>query len=81
MSGDARCAPGEVSWLATSSADFGTHPFCDPQRPDRAGGASMAAGRMSGLLAGLLEAGSEADDVRTELQRRAAYVGPERRHA
>lgn len=81
VTGDARCAPGEVSWLATSAADFGTHPFCDPQRPDHGGGASMAAGRMSGLLAGLLEAEADADDVRIELQRRAAYVGPERRHA
>jgi hypothetical protein len=43
VSGDARCAPGEVSWLATETADFGTHPVLEPGNPRRGGGASIAA--------------------------------------
>lgn len=81
VTGDARCAPGEVSWLGTAAADFGTHPFCDPRNPDGGGGASIAAARMSGLLGSLLEAGADAADVRHEMRRRAAYSGPERRDA
>lgn len=81
VSGDARCAPGEVSWLATGVADFGTHPFLDPGDPRRGGGASMATARLSGLLAARLEAGVEASALRAELERLARYVGPERRHA
>jgi hypothetical protein len=80
-SGDARCAPGEVSWLATEVADFGTHPFLDPGDPRRGGGASIASARLSGLLAARLEAGVEASALRAELERQARYFGPERRHA
>lgn len=81
VSGDARCAPGEVSWLATEVADFGTHPFLDPGDPRRGGGASIATARLSGLLAARLEVGVEASVLRAELERQARYVGPERRHA
>ncbi|NMF88997.1 subtilisin-like serine protease QhpE [Aromatoleum petrolei] len=81
VTGDARCAPGEVSWLGTPAADFGTHPFCDPRNPERGGGASIAAARMTGLIGSLLEGGADAFDVRRELRCRAAYVGAERRHA
>ncbi len=80
VSGDARCAPGEVSWLATGAADFGTHPFLEPGDPRRGGGASIASARLSGLLAAWLEAGMKASALRAELERRARYVGPERRH-
>lgn len=81
VSGDARCAPGEVSWLATGVADFGTHPFLEPGDPRRGGGASMATARLSGLLAAWLEAGMGASALRAELARQARYVGAERRHA
>lgn len=81
VSGDARCAPGEVSWLATAGADFGTHPLLDPRGPRRGGGASIAAARMSGMLAARLEAGVDARNLRAELAYRARYFGPERRHA
>lgn len=81
VSGDARCAPGEVSWLASASADFGTHPFLHPGDPRRGGGASIAAARMSGLLAAELAAGADAGTLRGKLADRARYFGPERRHA
>ncbi len=80
VTGDARCAPGEVSWLATPAADFGTHALVEPGRAERGGGASIAAARMSGLLAAMLAAGARADALRGCLQRQASYRGPERRH-
>lgn len=81
VTGDARCAPGEVSWLATPTAEFGTHSLLDARNPLRGGGASIAAAHMSGMLATLLEAGVETRDLRAELAGRARYLGPERRHA
>lgn len=80
VSGDARCAPGEVSRLATAAADFGTHPLLDARDPRRGGGASIAAARMSGMLASRLAAGADARHLRVELERCARYFGPERRH-
>ncbi len=81
VSGDARCAPGEVSWLASAGAEFGTHPFLDPDDPRRGGGASIATARMTGLLAAELLAGADAGKLRSTLAERASYFGPERRHA
>ena len=81
VSGDARCAPGEVSWLASASAEFGTHPFLHPDDPRRGGGASIAAARMTGLLAAELFAGADAGRLRSTLAERACYFGPERRYA
>jgi hypothetical protein len=81
VTGDARCAPGEVSWLATPAADFGTHPLVEPGRPEHGGGASIATARLSGLLAAMLAAGVAPEDLRAQLQRHARHVGPERRHA
>lgn len=81
VTGDARCAPGEVSWLATPAADFGTHPMCEPGRPEFGGGASIACARMSGILARLLAAGANADSLRARLRQLAIYTGPERRYA
>lgn len=78
--GDARCAPGETSWLASASADFGTHPFLEPDNPRAGGGASIAAARISGLIATKLELGVASWDLRSEMRRCARYVGPERRH-
>ena len=81
VTGDARCAPGEVSWLSTAAADFGTHPLIRPGRPDLGGGASIATARMSGLLAALLEEGHAPHTLRARLQSMALHIGPERRHA
>lgn len=81
VTGDARCAAGDVSWLATAVADFGTHPLIEPGRPEHGGGASIATARMSGLIAALLAQGVAPGDLRARLQRAAIHVGPERRHA
>lgn len=81
VTGDARCAPGEVSWLDTPAAEFGCHPLVHAGRPELGGGASIAAARMSGLLAALLAEGHEAGALRERLRARARYLGPERRHA
>jgi len=81
VSGDARCAPGEVSWRPTGTADFGTHPFLDPGNPLHGGGASIATARLSGMLAARLETGAAAAGLRAELEHRARYIGPERRYA
>ncbi|MDY0057126.1 MAG: S8 family serine peptidase [Methyloversatilis sp.] len=81
VTGDARCAPGDVTWLATAAADFGTHPLIEPGHPERGGGASIATARMSGLVAAMLQAGVAPGELSTRLQRAAIHVGPERRHA
>lgn len=81
VTGDARCAPGDVTWLATAAADFGTHPLIEPGHPERGGGASIATARMSGLIAAMLQAGVAPGQLSTRLQQAAIHVGPERRHA
>ncbi len=81
VTGDARCAPGDVTWLATAAADFGTHALIEPGHPERGGGASIATARMSGLVAALLAQGVPPGDLRTRLEQAAIHVGPERRHA
>jgi len=81
VTGDARCAPGDVTWLATAAADFGTHPLIEPGHPERGGGASIATARMSGLIAAMLQAGVAPGELSTRLQQAAIHVGPERRHA
>ncbi len=81
VTGDARCAPGELSWLASAAADFGTHALIEPGHPERGGGASIATARMSGLIAARLAQGVAPGDLRERLQGAAIHVGPERRHA
>lgn len=80
VSGDARCRPGEVSWLGLDGADFGTHALLEPGNAARGGGASIAAARMSGLVAGLLGQGVAAEEVRSRLYLKAAWMGPEKRY-
>jgi hypothetical protein len=81
VSGDARCGPGEVSWLGLESADFGTHPFLLTHQPARGGGASYAAARFSGLAGALLAQGMPVQALRTHFFLEATWVGPEQRHA
>jgi hypothetical protein len=80
VSGDARCRPGELSWLGLDGADFGTHPFLERDSAARGGGASFAAARFSGLVGTLLAQGVPAAEVKTRLVLRAAWVGPEKRY-
>jgi len=83
VTGDARCAKGEVSDLAGVQADFGT--WC--ASPERGGGpmagASAAAASFSGLAAAFLIGHPEADRdaLREHFRALAVAVGPERRTA
>jgi Subtilase family len=76
VTGDARCAPGEISALGGRPADFGA---CPRGLDGEAGGASLATGHVSGLLAARLA--EDVLDPRTQLERRARFHGPERRLA
>jgi hypothetical protein len=76
ITGDARCAPREISALGGRPADFGA---CPRGLDGKAGGASFAVGHVSGLLA----AGLAKADVNptAELERLARFHGPEQRLA
>ncbi|MDJ0944747.1 MAG: S8 family serine peptidase [Kiloniellales bacterium] len=81
VTGDARCAPGEVSDLQGRQADFGT--WC--ASPERGGGAiagaSAAAAHFTGLAARLLLAqpGLAPAAVSDHFRAQAIRRGPERR--
>jgi subtilisin family serine protease len=83
VTGDARCAKGEVSDLTGVQADFGT--WC--ASPERGGGAmagaSAAAASFSGLAAAFLAGHPDADraGLCEHFRARAVAVGPERRSA
>lgn len=79
VSGDARCAAAELSWLGAPGIDFGACPRIDDMRPELGGGASFAAARVSGRIAALLAAGLAADAVFETLRGECRLVGPERR--
>lgn len=80
VSGDARCRPGEISWLGTTQAEFGAHPLLDGDGPP-VGGASYATARVSGMIAALLAEGCPAARIREALKLQASHLGPERRRA
>jgi subtilisin family serine protease len=72
--GDARCALGEWSWLASAQADFGAHVRAGAVR-----GASAGCVHVSAQLAALLADGATPESALAALRERAHYVGPERR--
>lgn len=72
--GDARCAPGEWSWLGSAQADFGAHVRAGDVR-----GASAGCARVAARLATLLADGAAPDAALAALRASARYVGPERR--
>jgi hypothetical protein len=80
VSGDARCADDEISWLGSANADFGAQPFL-LAGDKHSGGASYAAARISGRIARLLAAGTPAAAIATTLHAQCRYHGPERRRA
>lgn len=80
VSGDARCRPGEISWLGTTQAEFGAHPLLNDDGPP-VGGASYATARVSGMVAALLAKGCPAASIRDALKAQACHLGPERRQA
>lgn len=80
VTGDARCAPGEYTWLDSAQAMIGA---CvgglDHVPGNPGGGASCAAAHVSGELARLRSAGVAAALLLDELRKRCVYAGPERR--
>jgi len=80
MTGDARCAPDEISALATEGADYGGH--VRPRDGALAGsGASMGCAHMSAHVARYLAQGGPTAPaaVRRWLDEQARYHGAERR--
>ncbi len=78
VSGDARCAPGELSLLESAQADFGA---CPRTSDGRLRGASAAVARLTGRAAAFLAERPEADDAAVSrfLETAACHRGPERR--
>jgi len=76
VSGDARCAPGEISALGGDPADYGACPRTLDGRP---GGASLAVAHLTGILARQL--GDASGDPRALLDGLARFHGRERRLA
>ncbi|MCE1117974.1 MULTISPECIES: subtilisin-like serine protease QhpE [Pseudomonas] len=76
VTGDARCAPGEWSWLGTAQADFGAH-----VGTTGGAGASLACGAFSGRVAAVLRnrPGLEHMALIHWLKHHAAFTGPERK--
>lgn len=76
ITGDARCAPGQWSWLDSAQADFGA-----PVAAGGLAGASLACATFSGQIARYLQAhpGSDRAALLDHLRRHAAFLGPERR--
>lgn len=77
VTGDARCAPGQWSWLDTAQADFGA--AVDPA--SGVAGASLACAALCGQVRALLSVQPTASraQVLDYLQANATYTGPERR--
>ncbi len=72
--GDARCAPGEWSWLATAQADFGAH-----VRAGDVQGASAGCAHVAALLAAQLAGGAAPAAALAALRDGARHRGPEHR--
>ncbi len=80
VTGDARCAAGEFSWLANERADFGACVGGPAHRPHQAGGgASFAAAHFSGALANVLPHCGCGTSALWALRRACRYTGRERR--
>ncbi|MNZ49183.1 Minor extracellular protease Epr precursor [compost metagenome] len=77
ITGDARCAAGQWSWLDTAQADFGAAVGEDAG----SAGASLACAALSGQIAAYLHEHRRAtrEQVLAYLRENAAFFGPERR--
>lgn len=75
VTGDARCSPGQWSWLDTAQADFGAA----PQTQSATAGASVACAALSGHVAAFLHEhpGAAREQVLAYLRGAAFFVGPE----
>lgn len=81
VTGDARCAAGQFSHIRTKRVDFGACPHAgdDRYRAGAAGGASIAAARVTAALAGLVEAGIARGEAIAALVARCHVAGPQTR--
>jgi subtilisin family serine protease len=77
--GDVRCRSGEISALGTRLANYGGCPQHQSSSARLARGASIGAAHVSRFIVQHVPPGLSTDEVHDELQRRAAYRGPERR--
>ena len=79
-SGDARCTADQHSYLNTDSVDFAACPL-PPQTIDPAlAGASIAAARISGMIAAIMSRGAASrEQMLKQLITGAAYTGAERK--
>lgn len=79
ISGDARCAPGEISALQNVQADFGAHPRGPGMMEGVAGGSSYSAAWVTGLIAAFLEPapGAGRDEIISYLMATSRYHGAE----
>ncbi|MFC5695138.1 peptidase S8 and S53 subtilisin kexin sedolisin [Pseudomonas sp. GCM10022186] len=77
VTGDARCAPGQWSWLNSAQADFGAH----VSAANGVAGSSVGCAALSGIIAAHLRAnpGAGREAVLAWLREGAAFIGPERR--
>lgn len=77
ITGDARCAAGQWSWLDSAQADFGAVVRAD----SGLAGASVACAALSGQVAAFLrrEPGAGRQAVIEYLRQGASFIGPERR--
>lgn len=78
--GDARCAPDELSWLGSDQADFGA---CVRSADAGVAGASVGCAHLSAHVAAYLATtpGAGSAEVVAWLKQRALYHGPEHRQA
>jgi hypothetical protein len=74
--GDARCAPEEISALGSVQADFGA---CPSFAGGRSGGASVGAAHLTRVIVGTLHPPLTLSAARGALRARARYHGAERR--
>ncbi|MCY1278799.1 type VII secretion-associated serine protease mycosin [compost metagenome] len=82
VSGDARCAIDQHSWLCSAQIDFGANPLVVPGEPDRGGGSSFACARFAGKIARYMGTGfNTPQSVEMVLRLGASYLGRERRLA
>lgn len=86
VTGDARCALDQWSWLATGQADYGAH-VAAPAGSEQGAGASLGCAHLSGHVARILAQPAapggvaRAAHVHAVLQAGAHFRGPERRLA
>ena len=77
--GDARCAPDQISALGEQGAKFGGCVLRPPGRQEPRGGASIGAAHVTRFIVSHVRPGSTPAQVRSDLVARASFHGRERR--